>query len=185
MANWRQRLAAVIDPITREMNRDQDPSPGDGASLAATVTLQWCDPMFWADRTDAGLSIGWVSADPLPDSALGSSGGRRRSLVQGPQFSRSRLPEHESEAAALLRGSRVQSGRRSRSRRTCPHIWELARRGPRGGQDGHSITGPCGWRRLQRGTPELKVGTMTHSLSRQRRSHATNRVISRPHCQLR
>ena len=26
-----------------------------GRSLAATVTLQWSDPMFWGDRTDAGF----------------------------------------------------------------------------------------------------------------------------------
>ena len=27
----------------------------DGSALAATVTLQWSDPMFWGDRTDAGF----------------------------------------------------------------------------------------------------------------------------------
>ena len=27
----------------------------DEASLVATVTLQWTDPMFWGDRADAGF----------------------------------------------------------------------------------------------------------------------------------
>ena len=27
----------------------------DGPTLAATVTLQWSDPMFWGDRADAGF----------------------------------------------------------------------------------------------------------------------------------
>ena len=27
----------------------------DGNSLAATITLQWSDPMFWGDRVDAGF----------------------------------------------------------------------------------------------------------------------------------
>jgi protein-tyrosine phosphatase len=27
----------------------------DGDALAATVTLQWSDPMFWGDRADAGV----------------------------------------------------------------------------------------------------------------------------------